>query len=111
MGTRKSPTKHKSTRIFSNADIIRLVAGIPRNHHHIRMSIETVDHERIVFQEATLAAISRAYLSILLHPEKRVTQLLLEEIQGKLGYASPQLQESDMNEDQLLDEFTDIVLN
>ncbi len=81
------------TKVFQNHDIIRVVLGVPQGHQHIRTIIET-EHERFIFQEATIANIVRAYITQMTHPLQLGVELILKEIDGKEGYARYQLLES-----------------
>ena len=79
--------------VLANRDVKKVSAYIPEGHKHIRVSIET-DDTIIVLQEATVAAIVRAYLNVLLHPVRRsfeLKQARLDSSQRKSGYAEHQL--------------------
>lgn len=82
-------------KIYKNSDIKSVSMGVPPGHRHIRTSIETPEGV-LVFQEATIAAIVRAYTTIKTHP---ITESIkLNNIQlndRKKGYAEFQLIESD----------------
>ncbi|MHA1840078.1 MAG: hypothetical protein ACTSVM_00005 [Candidatus Ranarchaeia archaeon] len=82
-------------KVLRNQDVKRLLVGIPTKHHHIRMLIELSSGEKLVFQEATLAAMTRAFLNVLLHPEKTLIELSLEKLSNhKKGYSDWQLTET-----------------
>ena len=57
-------------RSFSNAEITRIIIGIPAGHQHLRSVIETSTGERFLFQEATIANIVRAYVTVKTHPQR-----------------------------------------
>jgi hypothetical protein len=92
--------------IFRNKDIRRGLMGTPRSHKHIRTIIELENGTRFVFQEATIANIVRAYVTLKTHPVKRGIELVQEEkIEcEKRGYASSQLLESEKNSEDIIEE-------
>jgi len=57
-----------SERVIRNEDVEKLVVEIPENHRHLRASIILNDGTRIIFQEATVANLVRAYIVIKTHP-------------------------------------------
>jgi len=79
--------------IFRNRDIHRVEAFIPEGHKHIRILISTTEGD-FIFQEATVAAIVRAYIAIKTHPTRREIVMCGMELQDrKEGYAEYQLLE------------------
>lgn len=90
--------------IYRNEDINRIVAFIPPGHRHIRLLIEARD-QSILLQEATVAAIVRAYISITTHPTRKAVELTKMYVDsGKEGYAKYQLVESNRFESEVIDE-------
>ena len=86
-------------RLFSNSDIRRIRIGIPEGHIHIRTIIETFGGEKLIFQEATIANIVRAYTTIKTHPQKNALELEhIELFEKKEGFADHQLIETDKDE-------------
>ena len=83
--------------IISNEDIGELTAEIPEGHKHLRVTMRLTDGRVFTFQEATIANLVRAYVSIKTHPS--VTRIHLK---GKLlaerkeGFAEWQLMEETM---------------
>jgi hypothetical protein len=80
--------------IIRNEDVEELTAEIPEGHIHMRTTIKLRDGMEIVFQEATAAAVARAYVTLKTHPtlcKVRLTGKKLEE--RKEGYAEWQLME------------------
>ena len=80
-----------------NQDIKRVLIGIPKGHKHLRICIELKNGINLVFQEATIANISRAYITLKTHPHIRAQELEMkttntEEL--KKGYAKHQLLET-----------------
>ena len=101
----------KSLKIYRNEDIVRIVAFIPPGHYHVRLLIETKD-QIIVFQEATVAGIVRAYIDVVTHPIRKAIELkstLIEKRVRKHGYAEYQLIESNRSEEEVLKEIEDII--
>ncbi len=104
MGCSLSALKNK-VRVYTNRDLVRVIAFIPQGHKHIRTLLEFSDGLTIVLQEASTAGIVRAYLNVLLHPERVVEELVLKKIDEdsrKKGYAEWQLVESGRGRDDIL---------
>ena len=100
-------------KIYRNEDVEEIVIGIPEKHYHIRALIKLRDQE-IVLQEATLAAIARAYLSILLHPTRKgviLKQVKIDKSRRKPGYAEFQLIEVPNSEREAVEKITRIVMS
>ena len=57
-------------KIYRNEDVEEIVACIPEEHRHVRLILKLSD-QTIILQEATVAAIVRAYLNIALHPTRK----------------------------------------
>jgi hypothetical protein len=77
-----------------NEDVTRVEAEIPRGHQHLRTTVTFADGSSVTFQEATIAAIVRAYLSVKTDPVRNrvvLTGRRCEERKG--GYAEWQLLE------------------
>ncbi len=106
MAPNSTSDSFKDPKIIPNKDIFRIVVGIPQNHKHIRMQIETESQGTWILHEATLAAISRDYLDILLHPTKQIIELISKKIDGKTDYADYQLIESTKSIDTIMEEFS-----
>ncbi len=96
----------KPIRVYGVDGVKRIAAFIPRGHLHIRLLIELED-QVVVLQEAVAAAITRAFLNVLLHPSRRASELVLTEVDArKPGYARFQLIESSRRDEDLVDEYT-----
>jgi len=83
--------------VIRNQGIKRVLIGVPKGHKHLRVCIRLKNGENIVFQEATIANISRAYITLKTHPHIRAQELEMkianvEEL--KQGYAKHQLLET-----------------
>ncbi len=93
---------------FRNSDIKSVTVGVPDGHRHLRTIIET-DKGNFVFQEATVAAIVRAYTTIKTHPQLMGIRLAGQETSDrKKGYAHYQLIETDESSEIITGEITDI---
>jgi len=82
--------------LLRNRAVARIVVGIPEGHSHLRARIESASGDVITLQEATLAALTRAYIDIKTHPERTAVELLAEIVeQRKPGFAQHQLLEAE----------------
>ncbi len=80
--------------IIRNEDIKELTAEIPEGHKHLRTTIIFRDGTEFVFQEATIADLVRAYITVKTHPVmKKMTLKGKRLTEGKDDYAERQLVE------------------
>lgn len=82
---------------LKNSDISRILIGIPQGHKHLRIIIELKNNKKLIFSEATLANIVRAYITVKTHPKITSVELLLKNLENeeiKNGYSKFQLLES-----------------
>jgi hypothetical protein len=98
------------TKVLRNQNICRVIIGVPQGHQHIRTIIET-KHERLMFQEATIANIVRAYIILKTHPTQLGVELLLKEITGKEGFTRFQLLESRKPSTEIQTEMAQLITN
>jgi hypothetical protein len=95
------------TRIIKNEDISSALLAVPSGHRHLRLAITTNDGDTIVLQEATVAAIVRAYTAIKTHPVRKAVKLVPVAPEGlKEGYARHQLLEADISDEDIVAEIT-----
>ncbi len=81
---------------IANEDIIAVLAEIPAGHRHIRTKIVLGDGTEFTFQEASIANIVRAYVTLKTDPLKVSVRLKGERVAGrKPGYAEWQLVEDE----------------
>lgn len=81
--------------IIRNEDIKTLIAEIPEGHKHLRTTIVLQDGTELVFQEAAIANLVRAYINIKTHPTINKIVLKGERLsERKEGYAEWQLMEN-----------------
>lgn len=82
--------------IVKNEDVKEVVSEIPEGHAHLRTTIILQDGTEFVFQEATIASLVRAYISVKTHPTLRKVQLKrkkVSEAKRKKEFAEWQLLE------------------
>ena len=81
-------------RLLRNEDVARVVAEIPQGHRHLLTTVTLADGSSITFQEATLAALVRAYVAVKTHPLRTRVVLTGRRIENrKAEYAEWQLVE------------------
>ena len=84
----------ETARILRNEDVAGIVAEIPEGHRHLRMTLTLADGTSITLQEATVAAIVRAYVTVKTDPLRTRAVLRGQRVDGrKQGYAEWQLLE------------------
>jgi hypothetical protein len=77
---------------IANEDIVEVLAEIPDGHRHIRTKIVLRDGTEFVFQEASIANIVRAYVTLKTDPVKSSVRLKGRKLDvKKQGYAGWQL--------------------
>jgi hypothetical protein len=75
-----------------NEDVKGLISEIPEGHRHIRTTIIFTDGTEITLQEATIANLVRAYITVKTHPVTDRVELKGERIKEKKeGYADWQM--------------------
>ncbi len=80
--------------LLRNRHVARVVVGIPEGQEQIRARIESDGGDIITLQEATLAALVRAYLSVSTHPQRKAVELRSMAVEeSKEGFAMHQLME------------------
>lgn len=80
--------------IVRNEDITRVVMETPAGHRHLRTTVTLADGSELVFQEAAIANIVRAYVGIKTHPTRTRVELRGGPVADrKAGYAEWQLLE------------------
>lgn len=81
-------------RTLRTEDVVGLVAEVPEGHHHLRTTLTLADGTAFTLQEATVAAIVRAYTAIKTDPVRtKVTMRGQKMTKRKVGYAEWQLVE------------------
>ena len=85
-------------RVLANSDILEVELAAPPGHQHLRAVLRLRNHEELVLQEATLANLVRAYVTVKTHPTLRGVQLVgrkLRQENIKEGFAVWQLLEKE----------------
>jgi hypothetical protein len=83
--------------VIHNEDIREITAEIPDGHKHLRTTIVLQDGTEMMFQEATIANLVRAYITMKTHPVKRKVILKGKRLtERKEGYAEWQLIEEEI---------------
>jgi hypothetical protein len=78
--------------IIANEEVNELTIEIPEGHKHLRTRMVLQDGREFTFQEATIANLVRAYITVKTHPElTRVRLLGRKLVMKKEGYAEWQL--------------------
>jgi hypothetical protein len=85
--------------IIKNEDIGSVLLAVPEGHRHLRLALRAKGGETVVLQEAAVAAIVRAYITVKTHPQMRAIKLISARPEHlKEGYAADQLIESEADE-------------
>ncbi len=80
--------------IIANEEVKELTTEIPEGHKHLRTTIVLQDGSEFTFQEATIANLVRAYITVKTHPElTRVRLSGRKLVMKKAEYAEWQLLE------------------
>jgi hypothetical protein len=80
--------------IIANEDVKELIAEIPESHKHLRTTIMLHDGRSFTFQEATIANLVRAYITVKTHPQKLMVRMSGRNLADrKEGYAEWQIVE------------------
>ena len=99
------------TYVIRNEDVEEILIGIPKNHKHLRIYIKIGD-KTLIFQEATIANLVRAYTAVKTHPTIKALKLkrkTLPEREIKTGYARHQLIEVEEKEEEIEREITKLL--
>jgi len=79
----------------TNCSVKRILFGKPKGRVHCRLVLELSDGRRIVFSEATVANIVRAYVGVKTHPIREAVEMRVSRLKDrKNGYAECQLIET-----------------
>lgn len=97
----------KRVDVIRNQDVKRVLIGMPKGHKHLRICIELKNEISLIFQEATIANISRAYITVKTHPHIRAQELRMKMAnveQLKEGFAKHQLFETAKTNEEIEEE-------
>lgn len=96
--------------VLRNQDIKRVLIGVPRGHKHVRVIIELSSGILLIFHEATIANITRAYIGVTTHPQRKAIELICAKLERrKRGFAEYQLIESSKKEENIINEITKVI--
>lgn len=74
--------------IIRNEDVKGIVVEIPEGHNHIRSTVVLKDGSELIFQEATISNLIRAFITVKTHPTNTRVRLEGKEVpDAKPGYA------------------------
>jgi hypothetical protein len=77
---------------ITNEDIKEVLVEVPEGHRHVRTRISLQDGTEFIFQEAAVANIVRAFITVKTHPEKTSVRLKGRRSEKRrTGYAEWQL--------------------
>ena len=99
-------------RVIQNEDVRQVLIGTPKGHKHIRVYIKLKNGTGMIFQEATVANILRAYTAVKTHPNIRAQELKMKTLTAesrKEGYAAHQLLETSRNADNIEEALQDLL--
>jgi allophanate hydrolase subunit 2 len=78
--------------VIANEEVRELTADVPEGHRHLRTTIILHDGRSFTFQEATIANLVRAYITVKTDPRRTAIQLSGKRLETrKEGYAEWQL--------------------
>lgn len=100
------------THIIRNEDVNKLLVGVPEGHKHLRVSIKVKNELVLVFQEATIANILRAYITVKTRPDVHAQKLKIKTLAADLrkeGYAVHQLLEVPKKEEDVEKELKELL--
>lgn len=102
-----------SVRYVRNCDVKKILLGVPAGHKHLRLAVELADDKILIFSEATIANIVRAYICIKTHPIRRAIELkatrLIACSELKEGYSEYQLLETSRDEGEIVKELSELI--
>ena len=96
-----------------NRDIRKVLLGVPAGHKHFRLAVELADDKVLIFSEAAIANIVRAYICVKTHPIKRAVELKAVKLTAhpelKKGYSEYQLLETSRDEEEIVKELSELI--
>ena len=96
--------------LLCNNDVENAILAVPQGHQHLRLAFTTRSGDTIILQEATVAAIARAYTTVKTHPVKKAVKLeSVKPVGLKKGYAEDQLVEVMEDEKQIIAELSELL--
>ncbi|NOZ57575.1 MAG: hypothetical protein GXO73_12395 [Calditrichaeota bacterium] len=100
----------EKVRVLHTDEIRKIWFGRPTGHRHFRLAMQLADGEILVFPEAPVAALVRAYVDVKTHPTRRAVELEAREAQNrKKDFAAIQLLETDRDEGEIQTFLSDLL--
>jgi hypothetical protein len=82
--------------VIANEEIKELIIEVPEGHQHLRTTLVLQDGSEITLQEATVANLARAYITVKTHPARSGLRLQgRRPASRKYGFAEWQLLETE----------------
>lgn len=96
--------------LLCNKDVESAILAVPQGHRHLRLTLTDRAGGTIILQEATVAAIVRAYTTVKTHPVKNAVKLVsVKPEKLKKGYAADQLVEVVETEKKIILEVSELL--
>jgi len=98
--------------VIRNEDIEQVLIGVPEDHKHLRIYMKLKTESAFIFQEATIANILRAYITIKTDPNVQAKELKMKALtaeQQKEGYAVHQLLETCRKDEEIEEELSELL--
>ena len=97
--------------IIRNEDVNKVLVGVPEGHKHLRISMKLKNGLVLIFQEAPIANILRAYATVKTHPNIRAQELEMKMLTNlrKDGYAVHQLLETPRKNEDVESELKELI--
>jgi hypothetical protein len=89
-----------------------VLIGVPKDHKHLRVFVKLKTESAFIFQEATIANLLRAYVTIKTHPTVRAKELKMKTLtaeQQKEGFAVHQLIETFRRDEEIEKELRELL--
>ena len=89
-----------------------MLIGVSENHNHLRICVKLKTGSTFIFQEATIANILRAYITIKTDPNVQARELKMKVLtveQQKEGYAVHQLLETCRKDEEIEEELSELL--
>ncbi len=88
--------KEEKEIVLRNEDVQAVIVEVPKGHRHLRTTLVLANGSYLTLQEATVANIVRAYITLKTHPQKERVVLVGQRVSfRKDGYAEWQLLEAE----------------
>ncbi|MEX2738789.1 MAG: hypothetical protein Q6356_006965 [Candidatus Wukongarchaeota archaeon] len=98
--------------VIRNEDIEQVLMGVPEDHKHLRICVKLKNKSAFIFQEATIANILRAYITIKTDPTVQAKELKMKTLtakQQKKDYAVHQLLETPRKDEEIEKQLSELL--